>query len=392
MLLVTVELGVPPVGGRQRRYLQHMDALGQSSEVGVLVLDRQGTSGRRPNGISWWRHAAAPWPADLVQWLHRPDGHPAYGHAPPEALAVLDASVREFDPDVIVVGGLWFHGCLDRLRAEGRHVVLDAADVEAPLHQELAGAARGGERMVRTALARHVGEIERRAVGSVDQVWVCSERDGTAIRDRYPDSAPTAVVPNTVDTEALRRPPGARPDAPALVYPATFGYLPNENAAMTLIGDIHPLVRRRFATATLTLVGMGPTAAMRAAVVEASGVTITGPVADTRPWLWGSTVLAAPLYAGSGTRVKLLEAFGAGLPVVTTVKGAEGLDVVDGEHALVVESPRQFADTIAALCEDPAAGAALAARARQLVETRYSVASARQAVEAALSRVPAPAP
>jgi glycosyltransferase involved in cell wall biosynthesis len=301
----------------------------------------------------------------------------------------LDEALRDFDPDVVVVAGLWLHSHLDRLREHGRQVIIDAADIEGSLYQDLADVPSRGERMVRTVLARRVAEIERCAVACVDQVWACSEHDARVMQARYPAAALVAVVPNTVDVESLRRPASPTPSAPTVVYTASFGYAPNQGAALSLITEIHPLVRGRFPSATLSLVGTGPTAAMRTAAAAAHDVTVTGPVPDTRPWLWGSTALAAPLHVGSGTRIKFLEAFAAGLPVVSTPKGAEGLDVVDGEHLLIARSPRQFADAIVDLHADPSVSAALAARARELVEHRYSTASARQAIESALGRMPA---
>jgi glycosyltransferase involved in cell wall biosynthesis len=391
VLLVTVELRVPPVSGRERRYNQHIGALRETADVGVLVLNRRRRLPVAPEGLAWWRCAAAPWIGDQVGWVRRPDGHPEYGQVPAETLAAVDGALEEFDPDDVVVGGLWLHGHLERLRQPGRRLILDAADVEGPLLEDLARVAPGGERVLRRMLARHVSEIEGQAVRSVDQMWVCSEYDAGVVASRYPGAAPVIVVPNTVDAESLLRPGTAeRPSAPALVYPATFGYAPNDAAALTLVQQIHPLVRRRFAATTLSLVGPGASAELGAAVAAAAGVQLVGPVADTRPWLWGSTVLAAPLKAGSGTRIKLLEAFAAGLPVVTTAKGAEGLDVIDGTHVLMAESPGQFADAIAYLHDEPAAGLALAGRARHLVETHYSTAAARHAIESALGGVPVP--
>lgn len=390
VLLVTVEFRAPPVSGRERRYWQHVLALRPSADVGVLLLDRSTGPQGRPDGLGWWRRSTEPWRDDQVGWLRRPDGHPAYGQVPPPALAALDEALQEFDPDVVVVCGLWLHGHLDRLRRGGRHVVLDAADVEGGLQEGLAQVASRGERALLTALARRVAVIEAAAAASVDQIWACSEHDAGALRARYPEAAPVRVVPNTVDARSLRRPPSAgRPAAPGVLYPATLRYGPNQAAAMALVEDIHPLVRRRFPSATLHLVGPGAGPALQAAAERAPGVTVIGPVADMRPWLWESTVLAAPLHIGSGTRIKILEAFAAGLPVVTTAKGAEGLDVTDGQHVLLAESPGQFADAVAFLHADADAAAALAARARGLVGARYATEAAQRAVASALARAPA---
>ncbi|HJV08951.1 MAG TPA: glycosyltransferase, partial [Acidimicrobiales bacterium] len=360
-----------------------MAALRPSSDVGVLLLDRRRASPPAPVGLAWWRRHDVPWSQTQVDWMRRPDGHPAYGRVPEDAVRAIDESLRDFDPDVVVIGGLWFHGHLPGLRGRGRQLVLDAADVEGQLEEVQASAAPAGERTIRAILSRHLGVIEGEAAGAVDQLWACSGPDAEALRSRYPGAAPVTVVPNTVDADALRRPAGAtRRDAPAVVYPATFEYAPNHDAALTLVRDIHPLVRQRFPGATLTLVGAGASQALRDAAAQVPGVTVTGPVSDTRPWLWESTVLAVPLRAGSGTRIKVLEAFAAGLPVVTTAKGVEGIDAVDGEHVLVADSPRQFADAIATVHDDAEAAAALAGRARRLVEARYSTEAARLAVEA----------
>jgi len=391
VLLVTAEMRVPPVTGRERRYWQHVVALRPAAEVGVLVLDRRGTSAPPPEGVDWWRQCSAPWLEEVAEWMRQPDGHPSYGRLGPEALAALDESLEEFKPDVVVVAGLWLHGHLDRLRGGDRHVILDAADVEAAIHEDLARTAGRGERAVRAALARRVAQVEEDAARSVDQIWACSEHDADLIRARY-GAVPVSVVPNTVDVVSLCGERRARAGAPTVVYPATFSYPPNEEAALSLITEVHPLVQRHSRSALLNLVGAEPTAAMHAAAARTSGVTITGPVPDTRPWLWAATAMAAPLRHGSGTRIKLLEAFAAGVPVVTTTKGAEGLEVVDGEHVLIAHSPQEFADAIGDLHASSESSLALTARARQLVDSRYSTTAARRAVGSALAQLPVRTP
>jgi glycosyltransferase involved in cell wall biosynthesis len=102
-----------------------------------------------------------------------------------------------------------------------------------------------------------------------------------------------------------------------------------------------------------------------------ANVRLVGRVASTVRHLATAQVAIAPVRHGSGTRLKLLEYFAAGLPVVCTAKAAEGLDVEDGRHVRLVESPRQMAAALRALHADPAACAALGAAARTLVQDRY---------------------
>lgn len=111
--------------------------------------------------------------------------------------------------------------------------------------------------------------------------------------------------------------------------------------------------------------------------------------APVRPYLAQASVMVIPLRAGSGTRIKVLEAMASGKAIVSTTLGAEGLDVAHGEHLLLADSAGAFARAAADLVRDPARRAALGREARRLVETRYSwdlqAAKLEQAVESLAS-------
>jgi glycosyltransferase involved in cell wall biosynthesis len=102
-----------------------------------------------------------------------------------------------------------------------------------------------------------------------------------------------------------------------------------------------------------------------------NGVVVTGYVADLQPVLDQSALLVVPLLSGSGMRVKILEAFARGIPIVSTTIGVEGIDARHGEHLLVADSPEDFARAVARLLRDPDLAARLARAGRQLVEARY---------------------
>src|SRR4029453_10200388 len=101
------------------------------------------------------------------------------------------------------------------------------------------------------------------------------------------------------------------------------------------------------------------------------GVERTGFVDDLRPLLAGATLALAPIFAGGGTRVKILEAMAAGTPVVATSKGAEGIRARTGEHLLIPDDATTFAAQVVALLADPALRARLALASRELVAEHY---------------------
>jgi len=112
-------------------------------------------------------------------------------------------------------------------------------------------------------------------------------------------------------------------------------------------------------------------------------VAVAGNVPDILPFLRNARMLAVPLESGGGTRLKILEAFAAGLPVVSTAIGSEGLGVTDGRHVTIAELSR-FAEAVATLLLDPAAADAQAERARVLARDRYDWGIIGQTVRAAI--------
>jgi glycosyltransferase involved in cell wall biosynthesis len=162
-------------------------------------------------------------------------------------------------------------------------------------------------------------------------------------------------------------------------------YRPNMDAAEFLVDAIWPLILERCPTARLTIVGRGAPASLRA--LERPGVTITGEVADVRPYLRDAAVVAVPIRMGGGTRLKVVEGLAMGKPMVSTSLGCEGVRVDDGEHLVIADEPQAFADAVVALFDDPAYGRALGSAGRQRMAQEYSWDSAGERQEALYRRV-----
>jgi glycosyltransferase involved in cell wall biosynthesis len=184
-----------------------------------------------------------------------------------------------------------------------------------------------------------------------------------------------------VDTQALAEP--RPPEEPgAIVFTGSYSYWPNEDAALRLI-EMAPRLRRRGTLRKLSLVGIDPTQRMYAAAAGVEGVVITGRVPEVAPFLDRAALVVAPLAAGSGMKVKLLEAMARARPVLTTPVGAEGLAMRPGVHAEIVPIG-QFEEKLAELMADPRRRAALASEGRRLVEALYSPAAVENQVRSLL--------
>jgi polysaccharide biosynthesis protein PslH len=164
--------------------------------------------------------------------------------------------------------------------------------------------------------------FERSALRSFDSVWICSGVDFTRISKRI-GAKRTLVVENVVDAKKLATIDRQQTE-PALLLIGDFSYGPNREGADFFVNKVWPEVRLKNPEAQLWLVGSHPDAGMQE-WNEQQGILVTGRVEDVWPYLARATASIAPLFGGSGTRLKILEALGAGLPVVTTTLGTEGI-------------------------------------------------------------------
>jgi len=212
-----------------------------------------------------------------------------------------------------------------------------------------------------------------------DRVFLSNPLDVHAIRAEHPQIS-FSLLPNVLPPPT--RPVGVRRDPLTILFVGTLSYLPNEDGVGHFIRDILPLIRSRLPDVRLRVVGAGPPE--RPALLVADGVDVVGAVPDVGPEFARAGQLVVPLRAGSGTRIKILEAFNHGTPVVSTTIGAAGLDLSDGDQALIADAPQAFADRCLRVMTDDQERDRLSSRAADWVERHHSIGVMRERLEAAL--------
>ncbi len=138
------------------------------------------------------------------------------------------------------------------------------------------------------------------------------------------------------------------PGRNTLIFTGPFRYLANHDAMVWFLQEIYPQIQRQLPNVCLTITGDHANLPLP----HATNVTLTGFVEDVRPLVASSWVSLVPVRVGAGTRLKILEAMATGVPVVSTTKGAEGLEVNDGEHLLIADSAQGFAENVVQLLKD----------------------------------------
>lgn len=213
--------------------------------------------------------------------------------------------------------------------------------------------------------------MERDFLPRFDAVLLCSDLDAEQLRRRH-GLCNTKVIPN-----AIRLPDGM-PDrsAPksACLLVGNLEYYPNVDGVLFFCRDILPGLCAGGADGpALTIVGRGASEGLARELAQTRGVSFVGEVADVTPFYGAAQIAVVPLRAGGGTRIKILEAFALGTPVVSTTLGAEGIEVRDGQHLLLADTAEAFVEACRRLLADAALRDALSSAAGRLVRARYSL-------------------
>lgn len=213
--------------------------------------------------------------------------------------------------------------------------------------------------------------IERACADRAAVAVVCSGLDRDRLHALEPGAA-VRVVPNGYEpapgiTGGSRTP---RSEGPVLLMVGLLTYEANQDAAAFFGRDVLPLVRAQAPAARFRVVGRyaAPDVARFAGL---PGLELTGEVADLGAELAAADVAVVPIRFGGGTRIKILEAFATGLPVVATSVGAEGLDVVGGRHLLLADDAESFAEACLRVWRDPVLRESLVAEGRARWQERY---------------------
>jgi O-antigen biosynthesis protein len=216
---------------------------------------------------------------------------------------------------------------------------------------------------------------ELQTLKTFDQVQVCTPANRDYLLSFLPGLAEKAHAGLRAGIDASRyrfRECGREPLT--MLFLGSFRHDPNRVALDWFVRHVLPLILAREPGAKLAVAGSDPPEPYVYASVS-SAIEIIGCVEDVREPLSRYAVFVCPILAGSGVRVKLLEAFASGIPVVSTRVGAEGLTSEDGRLCSLADRPGDFAERVLALFQDPQAAAAMAARARAEVEAKWDMAA-----------------
>jgi polysaccharide biosynthesis protein PslH len=229
------------------------------------------------------------------------------------------------------------------------------------------------EKLLRRENLWKLRKLEGDAADQLKATVVCGPDDEVFLRREVNPDAPIFVLANGVDPAVFDSAQFPRePDpSPTVLFCGAMDYTPNIDGLKWYFETADPDLRHRMPERQILIVGKNPVPAVQA-YGELPGVTVTGEVPDVRPYYQRAWLQMVPLRIGGGTRLKIVESLAIGCPVVSTTIGAQGLDLVDGEHISLADKGPAFAQAIATLLNDPSHRDRLAETGRQRTLDRYT--------------------
>jgi glycosyltransferase involved in cell wall biosynthesis len=235
-----------------------------------------------------------------------------------------------------------------RLRRPDLPLVVDTVDVH--FVREFRAVSYSRRPWYATARAHWIKRRELAVYARADLVITVTEDDRRTIRRELPQ-ARVCVIPN-IHTSSETVPLFHARQRDSLLFVGGFPHTPNVDAVLYFTREILPLVKQALPNVTFTIVGAAPPQEVQE--LARDNVIVRGWVPEIAPFLDSHCVSIAPLRFGSGIKGKIGEALAAGLPVVTTSVGAEGMSLEHGTTALIADSAPAFAEAVVQLCSDAA--------------------------------------
>lgn len=380
ILFVSPRQSLPLRSGAKLREYHFLRALGQAGDVSYLYYQEPGSAPLTRTDLPFCREIVAVpkppayTPAKTAMGLLGKWPLPILNYTSPEMTEAVRNAMAGCEFDIIHLDSI--HMIRHALEAIERRPSLQVfynwhnIESEAMLRYSETTPSR-----VRAIYAKYTAKtmaaLERRILREASGHIVCSEREKEELL-RIAPNARIEVVENGVDTAYFADAASRDPESREIVFVGAMGYYPNAEGAVWFANDIWPEVREQMHGAALSIVGANPGPDVLT-LNGLPGVKVTGMVPDVRPYYHNALAAVVPLRTGGGTRLKILEAMAAGVPVISTPLGAEGLEVASGENVILVnpQDKHGWVKAILSLADSPARQNAMVASGLALVKARY---------------------
>lgn len=282
---------------------------------------------------------------------------------------VLTRLLKEEEFDAIILENLATLNAVKIIRRDDKTVkiIYDAHNVDTNLAK-----AAFNRKEITSVQLQNYQDAEKNLHTKVDAIFTCSEEDKASFVEMNQGKLLVGVIPNGVSIPEKKYDEGVKHDVPEyILFCGSLWSIPNAEGLHWFSKEVWPLVLEQIPMLKLLVVGSGTLPEKYADIYLMNSIEFTGSVADVKPSYNKATLAIVPLLTGSGTRLKVLEAMGLGVPVVSTSIGAEGIDYSDLIDILIADKEKEFAEQILFLLRQKEQRLAIGDNALKLVEGKY---------------------
>jgi glycosyltransferase involved in cell wall biosynthesis len=269
---------------------------------------------------------------------------------------LIQQVLRQQHIDVVVIDHIYslpLAACIRRLSPEST-VVFHAHNVDSDLLTQLIRSASSDARRRDLDNERRMClRLESSLARYADTFWACSDLDKRKLEEMNVGAVEGYAIPNGVDTTLLSMDSGeGKRLRKKLIFCGHMKFAPNVNGLKWFANEVWPLVLQREPSVRMMVIGLGGIPSELTKWQEDDRVEFRGEVESVIPHYHEASVAVVPLLEGSGVREKILEAMSLGNPVVSTTKGAEGMNYEAGRHLVIADRPVDFADAVCRLLKE----------------------------------------
>lgn len=272
----------------------------------------------------------------------------------------------------------WCAPYVEQVRPHAERVIMDLYNIESAWHRSMAASETGMLAWGHRRFAQAALESERYWLPKYDRILVTSRNDARLVREIVPNAEVT-VYPNALPLIV----PPPRAERQEIIFSGNLEYPPNIQAVRFFHRNVWPALHSRWPELKWVILSKNP-GPIRELAARDQNIEVTGFVPDAVAVIARAQVAIVPLLAGSGTRIKILEAWAAGTPVVSTTLGAEGLEYHDREHLVLADTAESFTAAVSELLALPVNRERIGAAGRRLYEEKYTWQTAWESLEVVL--------
>lgn len=377
ILMLTPFSPYPPKSGGRIRMWEQIKFLGQRHDLSIATFafskeeyELQGVLETHCSQATIVRYPERNLPSNQrdIQWLP----WPVRSYYTNEMRRTLE-ELRSNDFDVVLIDFI-FMSCYRNLFST--FTVLQEHNIESNIFRQYAEMPHVSEekimgikknRLFWKATWMLMAEYENKIWPTFPLRVTVSSNDKKEMESRCPYGR-TVLIENCVDIKAVTMVDTGH--SRKILFIGTMNYYPNIDGALYLIKSIMPYIWQKDPTVSLCIAGLNPPRFIRDLTTDPR-IEVIANFEDKREVAQRCCLTVVPLRLGGGTRIKILDSFALGLPVVSTSLGCEGLPVAEGKHILIRDDPEQFADAVLEVISNPIMANTLRTNGRRLVEERF---------------------